>query len=210
MSKSIFKLEVVTYKGKITYPKELDFNHLGYFSSPLRAERFMKELKSNPVWKSLYSLEKNPTYQTSILFFKLTEYSVDRKNEIVLSTRIYGKDLNLYHSRLNAEHLPFTGRKENEIFFRKGDIVEFIQSNGLHIGIVGEAPWTKEQLKKVMRERKWKKNLTDQVDDCYYVLYGKDEFSHAHPPTYFVFKPTGAVSSKAKKILRERLKSRAE
>ena len=208
MSKSIFKLEVVTYKGKITYPKELDFNHLGYFSSPLRAERFMKELKSNPVWKSLYSLEKNPTYQTSILFFKLTEYSVDEKNEIVLTIRIYGDDLNLYHSRLKAENLPFTGRKESEIFFKEGDIVEFIQGAFLRIGVVGAAPWTGEQLKKVMRERKWKNNLTDQTDDCYYVLYGKDEFSHAHPPTFFVFKPKGSISPRIKKMLCERLESR--
>ena len=208
MRNSIFKLEVVTYEGIVKYPKELDFDHLGYFRNPLQAERFMKELKSNPVWKSLYSLEKNPKDQTSILLFKLTEYSVDRKNEIVLSTRIYGKDLNLYHSRLKAENLPFTGRKESEIFFRKGDIIEFIQSNGLHIGIIGEAPWTREQLKKIMKERKWKTNLTDQVDDCYYVLYGKDKFSHAHPPTYFVFKPTGNVSQKVQKMLRDRLESR--
>ncbi|MBK6607898.1 MAG: hypothetical protein IPQ05_20410 [Leptospiraceae bacterium] len=208
MRNSIFKLEVVTYEGIVKYPKELDFDHLGYFRNPLQAERFMKELKSNPVWKSLYSLEKNPKDQTSILFFKLAEYSVDRKNEIVLSTRIYGKDLNLYHSRLKAENLPFTGRKESEIFFRKGDIIEFIQSNGLHIGIIGEAPWTREQLKKIMKERKWKTNLTDQVDDCYYVLYGKDKFSHAHPPTYFVFKPTGNVSQKVQKMLRDRLESR--
>jgi len=210
MRNSIFKLEVVTYEGIVKYPKELDFDHLGYFRNPLQAERFMKELKSNPIWKSLYTREKNPKDQTSILFFKLTEYSVDGKNEIVLTIRIYGNDLNLYHSRLKSGHLPFDGRKKSEIFFKEGDIVEFIQGAFLRIGVVGAAPWNREQLKKVMKERKWKTNLTDQVDDCYYVLYGKDEFSHAHPPTFFVFKPTGNVSSKAKKILRERLKSRAE
>jgi len=208
MRNSIFKLEVVTYEGIVKYPKELDFDHLGYFRNPLQAERFMKELKSNPVWKSLYSLEKNPKDQTSILLFKLTEYSVAGKNEIVLSIRIYGENLNLYHSRLKAEKLPFTGRKKSEIFFKEGDIVEFIQGAFLRIGVVGAAPWTREQLKKVMKERKWKKNLTDQVDDCYYVLYGKDKFSHAHPPTYFVFKPTGNVSQKVQKMLRDRLESR--
>ena len=208
MRNSIFKLEVVTYEGIVKYPKELDFDHLGYFRNPLQAEKFMKELKSNPVWKSLYSLEKNPKDQTSILLFKLTEYSVAGKNEIVLSIRIYGENLNLYHSRLKAEKLPFTGRKKSEIFFKEGDIVEFIQGAFLRIGVVGAAPWTREQLKKVMKERKWKKNLTDQVDDCYYVLYGKDKFSHAHPPTYFVFKPTGNVSQKVQKMLRDRLESR--
>ena len=58
MRNSIFKLEVVTYEGIVKYPKELDFDHLGYFRNPLQAERFMKELKSNPVWKSLYSLDR--------------------------------------------------------------------------------------------------------------------------------------------------------
>lgn len=207
MHKSIFKLEVVTYKGSVTYPKKLNFEHLGYFSNPSQAEKFMKDLKSNPVWKSLYSIEKNPKDQTSILIFKLTELSVNGKNEIFLSIRIYGEDLNLYHSRLKAEHLPFTGRKKREIFFKEGDIVEFIQGNNLHIGVVGTAPWTREQLKKVMEERKWKKNLTDQVDDCYYVLYGKDEFSHAHPPTYFVFKPKGIFSPRMKKMLQGRLEN---
>ena len=208
MHKSIFELEVVTYKGIVTYPKKLNFEHLSYFSNPSQAEKFLKELKSNPVWKSLYSLEKNQKDKTSMLVFKLTEFSVNGKNEIVLSIRIYGEDLNLYHSRLKAENLPFTGRKESEIFFKEGDIVEFIQGAFLRIGVVGAAPWTREQLKKVMKERKWKKNLTDQVDDCYYVLYGKDKFSHAHPPTYFVFKPTGNVSQKVQKMLRDRLESR--
>lgn len=111
----------------------------------------------------------------------------------------------LYQSRLKAEHLPFTGRDEKEIFFKKGDIVEFIQANRLHVGIVGAAPWTKDQLKKVMKERKWKKNLTDQVDDSYYVLNDKDRFMHFHPPTYLVFKPTGIVSSRIEKMLRDRI-----
>ena len=207
MRNSIFKLEVVTYEGIVKYPKELDFDHLGYFRNPLQAERFMKELKSNPVWKSLYSLEKNPKDQTSILLFKLTEYSVAGKNEIVLSIRIYGENLNLYHSRLKAEKLPFTGRKKSEIFFKEGDIVEFIQGAFLRIGVVGTAPWTGEQLKKVMRERKWKKNLTDQIDDCYFVLYGKDKFSHAHPPTFFVFKPKGNISPRIEKMLQDRLEN---
>ncbi len=47
MHKSIFKLEVVTYEGSVTYPKKLNFEHLGYFSNPFQAEKFMKELKSN-------------------------------------------------------------------------------------------------------------------------------------------------------------------
>lgn len=168
----------------------------------------MKELKSNPVWKSLYSLEKNQKDKTSMLVFKLTEFSVNGKNEIVLSIRIYGEDLNLYHSRLKAEKKPFTGRKKSEIFFKEGDIVEFIQGAFLRIGVVGAAPWTGNQLKVVMRERKWKKNLTDQIDDCYFVLFGKDKFSHAHPPTFFVFKPKGNISPRIEKMLFERLESR--
>ncbi len=208
MHKSIFELEVLTYNGFVTYPKKLNFEHLGYFSNPTQAEKFMKELNSNPVWKSLYSREKNQKDKKSILVFNLTELSVNGKNEIVLSIRIYGEDRNLYHSRLKAEKKPFTGRKESEIFFKEGDIVEFIQGAFLRIGVVGAAPWTGEQLKKVMRERKWKNNLTDQTDDCYYVLYGKDEFSHAHPPTFFVFKPKGSISPRIKKMLCERLESR--
>ena len=205
MHKSIFELEVLTYNGFVTYPKKLNFEHLG---NPTQAEKFMKELNSNPVWKSLYSREKNQKDKKSILVFNLTELSVNGKNEIVLSIRIYGEDRNLYHSRLKAEKKPFTGRKESEIFFKEGDIVEFIQGAFLRIGVVGAAPWTGEQLKKVMRERKWKNNLTDQTDDCYYVLYGKDEFSHAHPPTFFVFKPKGSISPRIKKMLCERLESR--
>ena len=38
MRNSIFKLEVVTYEGIVKYPKELDFDHLGYFRNPLQAE----------------------------------------------------------------------------------------------------------------------------------------------------------------------------
>ena len=121
-------------------------------------------MNSKPVWKSLYSREKNQKDKKSILVFNLTELSVNGKNEIVLSIRIYGEDRNLYHSRLKAEKKPFTGRKESEIFFKEGDIVEFIQGAFLRIGVVGAAPWTGEQLKKVMRERKWKNNLTDQTD----------------------------------------------
>lgn len=207
MHKSIFNLEVLTYNGFVTYPKKINFEHLGYFSNPTQAEKFMKELNSNPVWKSLYSLEKNQKDKKSILVFKLTELSVNGKNEIVLSIRIYGEDRNLYHSRLKAEKKPFTGRKESEIFFKEGDIVEFIQGAFLRIGVVGAAPWTREQLKKVMRERKWKNNLTDQTDDCYYVLYGKDQFSHAHPPTFFVFKPKGSISPRIKKMLQDRLEN---
>lgn len=207
MHKSIFNLEVLTYIGFVTYPKKLNFEHLGYFSNPTQAEKFMKELNSNPVWKSLYSLEKNQKDKKSILVFKLTELSVNGKNEIVLSIRIYGEDRNLYHSRLKAEKKPFTGRKEREIFFKEGDIVEFIQGAFLRIGVVGAAPWTGEQLKKVMRERKWKNNLTDQTDDCYYVLYGKDQFSHAHPPTFFVLKPKGSISPRIKKMLQDRLEN---
>lgn len=207
MHKSIFNLEVLTYNGFVTYPKKINFEHLGYFSNPTQAEKFMKELNSNPVWKSLYSLEKNQKDKKSILVFKLTELSVNGKNEIVLSIRIYGEDRNLYHSRLKAEKKPFTGRKEREIFFKEGDIVEFIQGAFLRIGVVGAAPWTGEQLKKVMRERKWKNNLTDQTDDCYYVLYGKDQFSHAHPPTFFVLKPKGSISPRIKKMLQDRLEN---
>ena len=83
MHKSIFNLEVLTYNGFVTYPKKINFEHLGYFNNPTQAEKFMKELNSNPVWKSLYSLEKNQKDKKSILVFKLTELSVNGKNEIV-------------------------------------------------------------------------------------------------------------------------------
>lgn len=210
MYKSIFKLEVITYCGVIRYPMDLDFVHLGYFTNQLQAERFMKKLKSNPISKSLYTLEKNPEDQTSIFFFKLNEISVDSKIEITLSTRIYKNDLTLSNSRLKAQNLPFAGRKEKEIFFKRGDIVEFIQANRLQIGIVESAPWTKTQLKQIMKERNWKKNLTDQSDDCYLVLFGKDKFSHSHSATYFVFKPREDVSQKIKTMLRKRLGSKTE
>ena len=104
----------------------------------------------------------------------------------------------------------YRGRKNEDIRFKIGDIVEVVDGDFADLAIVGGLPLTADnyrQMEDDPEECEHPSQFLDESDDCYLVyLLGKTG-THIHPFCYKVFRPTHplpeTVAAKLKQILED-------
>ena len=103
-------------------------------------------------------------------------------------------ELGLYH-----------GRKQEDIRFKVGDIVEAVDGKYSDLGIVGALPLTTDtyhQMEENLEECEHPSHFLDESNDCYLVYTLGEAGSHFHPVCYSVFPPTHPVPEKISAQLR--------
>jgi hypothetical protein len=207
----------------LSYPFEAHNDTIGYYASLEQAEDGMLEYL-HKYWTNNYM--RNECLDTYCFF--IHEQKVDTNaGSRFESHRSYNPDGLFADSCLLSETVvegggnrlePFTGRKPEDIRFKKGDIVEDSSFDGkVVLGIVIDIPWSPENVKEIYKHQKDKglllKNketgdydilFTDYSDDCYTVIFPDDHktlFSHDHPAGWHLFPPRLCVPKKLKNRL---------
>jgi hypothetical protein len=193
-TKSIFELIELIHIGKPEYPEfDVRYTSVGYFSSLEKTEQQLHEeaRKSEVFWKHKY------------FGFLIGEYPLDDRHfDSCISRRSYLPDGSLLDESLLSTIEDddgcleeFTGRPENKIRFKIGDLVEVLFNETVTLEIVGNTPPSPD---KVQRMRSHNVHL-DLTDDCYYILnqYG----GHSHPESVDLF----PVRFKVREQLRKKL-----
>jgi len=109
--------------------------------------------------------------------------------------RIYD-DQGIFHGVSLAVNIPFQGRKSEECAYRKGDLVEVSDSDGLiKLGIVSLLPVSPEIA------RRLPSGAADQTDNVYCIVFCRPTYHHAHLPECDLFRPRFRVTNHARSRL---------
>jgi hypothetical protein len=195
---SVFVLKMIYVPDKISYPATLNSETFGYFSDLKKAEYFVSYKDKEAYW----FLE-----DYSFKIFEIEEYGLDYFF-LQIRTRVYTQDGAFYEEHLAEYEKGYPGKDEDECRFKKGDLVEFIHSGNLEIGIIASLPPDPKKVKalseKVSKETGSNRHPFDASDDSYMVLFGFNKLSHAHPNVHQVFSPSVSVPAEIEKLLIER------
>jgi hypothetical protein len=169
-SKVVYELNVRWHEGKLRVPVQLECTSLGYFSSLVMIENFIRtELVGKQ--ERLYLGER-----VTFRIFEVTKYHLDMERELD-GHWIYDGNGELIGGYNGPDCAPFYGRNEAQCRFKNGDTVTFLQGNKLISGKIVALPIATVT----------GKILLDQSDDCYLVLTGSDWENHSHPWVHYVF-----------------------
>lgn len=155
------------------------------------AERF---IKSRPYGKEvlMYSVEEKQINVGHHSSDCLTERIYDRKGELI--------DRRMFSTIFEGKNSKFYGRKQSEIRFSKGEIVEVIGGGEAHLAFVVGLPLTEEEAQEIYRKAAadgYEDFTLDWTDDFYTVLTDHDYASHKHVDGMNLIKPSFKVSAHA-------------
>ncbi len=199
-SKSIFELTLIQYcKDKPKYPKFEIFRwSLGYFSSLKKTEGAMKKCIAE---KADLGLGNQPLFG-----FIIKEFVVDVLSyQHAKNRKSYLPDGTLWDEcpvHEDARLEEFLGRPEENVRFRKGDLVEVLDGDTVTLEIVYGTPRSPEgvrQIKKHAEEEGFRICL-DESDDSYTTLTYL-EYEHSHPNSVNLFPVRLPVNEKLRKKL---------
>lgn len=142
----------------------------------------------------------------SLAGFIVKEESIDQEQDAYgcvsefESIRTYKANGSLNADSLYDERckIPFVGRDE-EVPFKQGDIVLFINSSYAYPAIVAFTPMTKEEWK-----NRFKPGVEGDFFDDSYTTIGMDG-EHSHPGTPFIFQYVGKIDDDVQKTLNIKL-----
>ncbi len=190
---SIFRLDIIRYYHlgrKRVYPKRTFVQGCVNFLTLAAAEVNIPRLAMK---------------YDDICCFIIRELPMDREfmPEDSLSKRVYLSN-GTYHngrelSSIDAEE-QFLGRRPDEIFFRRGDLVSVFNDvlERIELATIISTPPTKDEV--ATRLQLHPDLHLDYSDDAYTIIFGKHDLNklseveltrgHSHYPTHLVFKPT--------------------
>lgn len=121
----------------------------------------------------------------------LTERIYDLRGELI--------DRRMFSTIFEAKNSKFYGRKQSEIRFSKGEIVEVIGGGEAHLAFVVGLPLTEEEAQEIYRKAAadgYEDFTLDWTDDFYTVLTNHDYASHEHVDGMNLIKPSFKVSAR--------------
>lgn len=210
----VFELQSINLRGKRYPRREVYVDCVGLFWTKEEAEEAMRaRINEEKAWCAEYGSPGD--YYDDVLCHYIREVRVCHK-----LTPFRDCALNRWYSYtadgvLNDyidvdENGKFHGRKEEDIHFHEGDIVEIIGFNDAELAIVYGTPPTCEW---VQERHQWAEQhhpdwpfMLDDTDDSYTVLYLGEGDTHDHPNCVCVFKPTHRVAAGTKARLQAKLK----
>ena len=210
--KTIFKLErCFLKKGRMRehgFVKPAGFDHMGYFSTRKKAEKFIRQCVSDSYYSDTYA-------------FFITERVVDG---VRYATHFACKSSYSYTAEgiLNdytdvGSNARYYGRTPDRIRFQAGDIVEMVAYGEIQLCIVAGTPRTveecqkyqelcEERLRKYLHREPTKRETAldyplDDTDDTYCVLLHYGDGAHEHPSPVSLFKPTRKITKAQRDFL---------
>ena len=210
--KTVFALErCYLKKGRMRehgFVRPADFDHMGYFSTRKKAEKFMRQCASD-------------SYYGDTFAFYITESVVDG---VRFTTRFARKSCYSYTADgiLNdytdvGSTARYYGRTPDRIHFQAGDIVEMVAYGEIQLCIVAGTPRTVEEcqkyqelcterLRKYLQREPTKREIAldyrlDDTDDTYCVLLHHGDGAHEHPSPVSLFKTTRKITKSRRELL---------
>ena len=197
----VYELQQIRIMGHRYPRRKIGINKIGIFGSRKHAEQALREYVQQE--KRNYSRwDKAQTYYADCLGYYIVEYrlcaSLEQYSKDVPVWRSYTADGQL-NDRSKTNHSGvFCGRRQEDIRFQVGDMVEIVSNDYVELAIVGALPPTKEWYQERVADcretytGRWFR--LDFSDDCYLVYpFQAERGYHEHIVCYNVFRPTKPV-----------------
>jgi len=175
------------------YPSyKIKTEHVGLSSSFDGAKKLISDFLGLECYDNIhhFNIREIPLDYISYTDECLSEWLYDRKGKL-LDKRLF--------SNMRNEPGMFTGRTQDEIRFKVGDIVEVQRGNEIYLGFVVALPPSVERAAKVNATTFF--NM-DDTDDAYTILTEEDYRFHDHVSSLMVFQPAFKIHPFVEKRLR--------
>jgi len=146
--------------------------------------------------------DKAQTYYADCLGYYIVEYrvcaSLEQYSKDVPVWRSYTADGELNDCSKTNHSGVFCGRRQEDIRFYVGDMVEIVSNDYVELAIVGALPptneWYQERVADCRETYTGRRFRLDFSDDCYLVYpFQAERGYHEHVVCYNVFRPTKPV-----------------
>ena len=197
----VYELQQIRIMGHRYPRRKIRINKIGIFDSRKHAEQALQDYVQQE--KRNYSCwDKAQTYYADCLGYYIVEYrvcaSLEQYSKDVPVWRSYTADGEL-NDRSKTNHSGvFCGRRQEDIRFQVGDMVEIVSNDYVELAIVGALPptneWYQERVADCRETYTGRRFRLDFSDDCYLVYpFQAERGYHEHVVCYNVFRPTKPV-----------------
>lgn len=197
----VYELQQIRIMGHRYPRRKIRINKIGIYDTRKHAEQALQDYVQQE--KRNYSCwDKAQTYYADCLGYYIVEYrvcaSLEQYSKDVPVWRSYTADGQL-NDRSKTNHLGvFCGRRQKDIRFHVGDMVEIVSNDYVELAIVGALPptneWYQERVADCRETYTGRRFRLDFSDDCYQVYpFQAERGYHEHVVCYNVFRPTKPV-----------------
>ena len=197
----VYELQQIRIMGHRYPRRKIRINKIGIYDTRKHAEQALQDYVQQE--KRNYSCwDKAQTYYADCLGYYIVEYrvcaSLEQYSKDVPVWRSYTADGQL-NDRSKTNHSGvFCGRRQEDIRFQVGDMVEIVSNDYVELAIVGALPptneWYQERVADCRETYTGRRFRLDFSDDCYLVYpFQAERGYHEHVVCYNVFRPTKPV-----------------
>ena len=197
----VYELQQIRIMGHRYPRRKIRINKIGIYDTRKHAEQALQDYVQQE--KRNYSCwDKAQTYYADCLGYYIVEYrvcaSLEQYSKDVPVWRSYTADGEL-NDRSKTNHSGvFCGRRQEDIRFQVGDMVEIVSNDYVELAIVGALPptneWYQERVADCRETYTGRRFRLDFSDDCYLVYpFQAERGYHEHVVCYNVFRPTKPV-----------------
>ena len=197
----VYELQQIRIMGHRYPRRKIRINKIGIFDSRKHAEQALQDYVQQE--KRNYSRwDKAQTYYADCLGYYIVEYrvcaSLEQYSKDVPVWRSYTADGELNDCSKTNHSGVFCGRRQEDIRFQVGDMVEIVSNDYVELAIVGALPptneWYQERVADCRETYTGRQFRLDFSDDCYLVYpFQAERGYHEHVVCYNVFRPTKPV-----------------
>ena len=197
----VYELQQIRIMGHRYPRRKIRINKIGIYDTRMHAEQALQDYVQQE--KRNYSCwDKAQTYYADCLGYYIVEYrvcaSLEQYSKDVPVWRSYTADGEL-NDRSKTNHSGvFCARRQEDIRFYVGDMVEIVSNDYVELAIVGALPptneWYQERVADCRETYTGRRFRLDFSDDCYLVYpFQAERGYHEHVVCYNVFRPTKPV-----------------
>lgn len=197
----VYELQQIRIMGHRYPRRKIGINKIGIYDTRMHAEQALQDYVQQE--KRNYSCwDKAQTYYADCLGYYIVEYrvcaSLEQYSKDVPVWRSYTADGELNDCSKTNHSGVFCGRRQEDIRFHVGDMVEIVSNDYVELAIVGALPptneWYQERVADCRETYTGRRFRLDFSDDCYLVYpFQAERGYHEHVVCYNVFRPTKPV-----------------
>ena len=197
----VYELQQIRIMGHRYPRRKIRINKIGIYDTRKHAEQALQDYVQQA--KRNYSCwDKAQTYYADCLGYYIVEYrvcaSLEQYSKDVPVWRSYTADGELNDCSKTNHSGVFCGRRQEDIRFQVGDMVEIVSNDYVELAIVGALPptneWYQERVADCRETYTGRRFRLDFSDDCYLVYpFQAERGYHEHVVCYNVFRPTKPV-----------------
>jgi len=197
----VYELQQIRIMGHRYPRRKIRINKIGIYDTRKHAEQALQDYVQQE--KRNYSCwDKAQTYYADCLGYYIVEYrlcaSLEQYSKDVPVWRSYTADGELNDCSKTNHSGVFCGRRQEDIRFHVGDMVEIVSNDYVELAVVGALPptkeWYQERVADCRETYTGRRFRLDFSDDCYLVYpFQAERGYHEHVVCYNVFRPTKPV-----------------